>query len=178
MQDESHGMLHGLSVGRSVLVRGLPAEGHPAGGARVAPGGAKKFTIRYDPKSDRWWSLTNWAQTKDRPEARDANYHRNTLALTSAKELRQWKVESVVLYHPDVRHTGFQYADWHFDGDDLIAVARTAYGQAPNCHDANYLTFHRIPDFRRRTMDDRPLNDSSERDVDGGDDDEPRQGQR
>ena len=38
------------------------------------------------------------------------------------------------------------------------AVARTAYddglGGAPNAHDANYLTFHRVANFRRLSMQD------------------------
>jgi hypothetical protein len=47
---------------------------------------------------------------------------------------------------------GFQYADWLFDGDDLIAVVRTAFddadGGADSFHNANFLTFHRIRNFR------------------------------
>ena len=42
---------------------------------------------------------------------------------------------------------GFQYVDWQFDGDDLIAVRRTAWA-AHNYHYANFLTFHRIRNFR------------------------------
>ena len=112
------------------------------------PGGCKKFTIRYDAKSDRWWSLTNWAREESLKRAVNAERTRNTLALTSAKTLRDWEVRSVILHHPDVRNVGFQYADWHFDGDDLIVVSRTAYGEVTNCHNANYLTFHRVEDFR------------------------------
>jgi hypothetical protein len=55
------------------------------------------------------------------------------------------------------RH-GFQYLDWLFEGDDIIAASRTACGQgddaAPRQHDANYLTFHRLRDFRLLKMDD------------------------
>lgn len=44
--------------------------------------------------------------------------------------------------------------DWQFDGPDIIAVCRTAWDDADsgarNFHDANYLTFHRIADFRQR----------------------------
>ncbi len=125
------------------------------------PGGCKKFTIRYDSTSDQWWSLTNWAQEESLKRAVNAERTRNTLALTSAKELRDWKVRSVILYHPDVRNVGFQYADWHFEGDDIIALSRTAFGDVTNCHNANYLTFHRIQNFRKRTMDSPPLNKSS-----------------
>ncbi len=122
------------------------------------PGGCKKFTIRFDPSSKHYWSLTNYAQDKDRPRALNTERQRNTLALTSSADLQHWIVNSILLYHPDVERTGFQYADWQFEGDDIIAVCRTAFSDAPNCHDANYLTFHRITNFRDRTMKDKLLN--------------------
>ncbi len=50
---------------------------------------------------------------------------------------------------------GFQYADWQFDGDDLVAVVRTAWG-AGNYHDANFITFHRVKNFRTLTLADSP----------------------
>jgi len=47
---------------------------------------------------------------------------------------------------------GFQYTDWEFDGNDIIAVSRTAFPESRGLpirqHDANMLTFHRIADFR------------------------------
>jgi hypothetical protein len=73
-------------------------------------------------------------------------------------DLRQWEIRCIVLYDPDVERHGFQYLDWLFEGDDIIAVARTAYGTgaaaAPRQHDANYLTFHRVRGFRTMTMAD------------------------
>ena len=58
-----------------------------------------------------------------------------------------------MLYHPDTKHHGFQYADWLFDGDDIVFVSRTAFddseGGAADYHNANYLTFHRIENFRQ-----------------------------
>jgi hypothetical protein len=77
---------------------------------------------------------------------------RNTLALVCSTDLRNWEIRSVILYDPDVRYVGFQYADWLFDGDDMIAVVRTAFGETTNCHNANYLTFHRIENFRDLRM--------------------------
>lgn len=113
------------------------------------PGGSKKFAIRCDSLSGMYWSLTNYIRDKGHNPERT----RNTLALISSTDLKQWNVRSILLYHPDVVNTGFQYADWQFEGDDLIAAVRTAYddgmGGANNCHDANYLTFHRIADFRQ-----------------------------
>jgi hypothetical protein len=67
-------------------------------------------------------------------------------------------VRCIVLYHPDVKQHGFQYVDWLFEDQDIIAVCRTAHddgvGGAHNNHDANYLTFHRFSGFRRLTMAD------------------------
>ena len=113
------------------------------------PGGRTKFTIRYDPVSQRYWSLTN-KQT-------DPTAERNILVLTSSADLKNWDVNSVILSHPDTEYHGFQYVDWQFDGNDLVAVSRTAFENAHNYHDANYLTFHRITDFRTRTMEAPPL---------------------
>ena len=123
------------------------------------PGGCKKFTIRYDRVSKQYWSLTNYIPPQH--EKGNPERTRNTLALTSSRDLINWQVESILLYHPDVAKTGFQYVDWQFDGKDMVAVSRTAYedglGGAHDCHDANYLTFHRIRNFRRRTLNDSPL---------------------
>jgi len=48
--------------------------------------------------------------------------------------------------------------DWQFDGEGTIDASRTAFddgqGGAHNNHDANFLTFHRCNNFRRRTMAD------------------------
>ncbi|MGB5875183.1 MAG: exo-alpha-sialidase, partial [Bacteroidota bacterium] len=64
----------------------------------------------------------------------------------------KWSIRSVVLRSLDVEKTGFQYIDWLFDGEDIIAVSRTAFddglGGAHNQHDANFITFHRIEGFR------------------------------
>lgn len=114
------------------------------------PGGSKKFTIRYDPVSKHYWSLSNWMF--ERHEGINPPSTRNTVALIRSADLNEWSVRSIVLHHPEVEKHGFQYLDWRFDGDDLIAVSRTAYddteGGAHNFHDANYLTFHRIEGFR------------------------------
>jgi hypothetical protein len=61
-------------------------------------------------------------------------------------------VHKILLEHPDEEKHGSQYVDWQFDGRHIIFLSRTAYdeyGGAHNYHDANYLTFHRIKNFRR-----------------------------
>jgi hypothetical protein len=119
-------------------------------------GGARKFSIRYDEKTRRYWTICNMITEEfaDLP----AGSVRNTLVLKSSPDLRNWTVHKILLHHPDVKKHGFQYVDWQFDGRDIIFLSRTAYddesGGANNYHDANYLTFHRIRNYaslRRKT---------------------------
>lgn len=135
----------------SISDDGTTASFDPATGFFPFPGGAKKFAIRWDRKSKRYWSLASIVPEAFR--APDPGKIRNTLALTSSANLRDWEVRSVILSHPDVTHHGFQYVEWLFEGEDIIAACRTAYddpqGGAHNNHDANYLTFHRIASFRK-----------------------------
>lgn len=129
----------------------------PQTGFVAMPGAAKKFTVRFDADSRHYWALTNFVPRRHRhggdlhpggnPEST-----RNTLALLSSPDLTHWTVRAIVLYHPDTSKHGFQYVDWQFEENDIVAVSRTAHddemGGANDMHDANYLTFHRIRDFR------------------------------
>lgn len=133
---------------------GKKIEFDPERGFVNFPGGTKKFTIRYDSVSGKYWSLSNYIPEEFR--GGNPERTRNTLALVSSKDLYNWSIDRIVLQHEDVQYVGFQYADWRFDGDDIIALVRTAYPepdgtQAHNCHDSNYITFHRIRDFRQQT---------------------------
>jgi hypothetical protein len=118
------------------------------------PGGSKKFTIRYDEKSKRYWALANPVPREYRLSGRRPDQTRNTLALISSADLRSWEVKKILLQNADVQTVGFQYADWVFDGGDLIAVVRTAFPEADgtkahNAHDANWLIFLRVEGFRQ-----------------------------
>lgn len=149
---------------KAALVRisndGRTASFDPQAGFVDFPGGAKKFTIRLDGTSKLYWSLATLVPERHQrhvPGRRPGSI-RNTLALTCSPDLKNWAVRCVLLYHPDVAAHGFQYVDWLIDGDDLIFVCRTAYddglGGAHNNHDANFLTFHRVPNFRAKTPTD------------------------
>ncbi|MEO6035287.1 MAG: exo-alpha-sialidase [Verrucomicrobiota bacterium] len=114
------------------------------------PGGAKKFTIRLDPKSQRYYSLANPVPENFRETPPDKT--RNTLALISSPDCREWKVERILYQNPDTRTHGYQYVDWLFEGDDIISVIRVAHdddsGGAHNQHDSNFITFLRVKNFR------------------------------
>lgn len=125
-------------------------------------GSRSKFTIRFDPVSKKYWSLvqkiTNFDNSQFSPSGQ-----RNVLALTSSADLRQWKVEAIVLRYKEGQvlpskenKVGFQYVDWQFEGDDMIVACRTAWGDSHNFHDANYLTFLRLPNFRKLSLADAP----------------------
>ncbi len=115
------------------------------------PGGAKKFTIHRDPDTGDYWSLVNpvlpaWS-------TRIPGEIRNTVALVHSADLVHWETRCYLLFHPDTAKHGFQYLDWQFDGDDIIAASRTSWDGA-DYHNANLLTFHRFEDFRSLTMAD------------------------
>jgi hypothetical protein len=135
---------------------GKTATFDPATGFVDFPGGAKKFTIRFDPVSRMYWALANPVLPRHRDPRPDRI--RNAVALMRSADLRQWAMCCIVLYHPDVDKHGFQYLDWLFEGDDIIVASRTACGvgdkAAHRQHDANYLTFHRIGNFRELTLRD------------------------
>lgn len=118
-------------------------------------GGSKKFVIKYDTTSGKYWTLANVVRDKYRKQFPNKNPSnvRNTLVLKSSKDLINWKEEKTILQHDDMVYHGFQYVDWSFEGNDVIVLSRTAYfdgkDNAHNNHDANYLTFHRIKNFRK-----------------------------
>jgi hypothetical protein len=123
----------------------------PATGFMDFPGGMSKFNIKYYHEGRRYYTLSNEVFNQRNP------WQRNVLVLASSDDLVHWKRECVLLYaYEDVDlvgwdcKIGFQYVEWLLDGDDLIFVSRTAYNGARNFHDGNYLTFHRLSNFRER----------------------------
>ncbi len=146
--------------GKAAVIRispdGKKASFDPETGFIDFPGGCKKFTIRYDETTKKYWTLANAVL----PQHVGANPERtrNAVALMCSPDLQTWTINCIVLYHPDTKKHGFQYPDWLFEGDDIIAAIRTAYddgrGGAHNQHDANFLTFHRIKNFRQLKLTD------------------------
>lgn len=124
------------------------------------PGGGKKFTIRYDEASGKYWSLTNIAVPEDIGKRHEGLYKsgihcgliRNRLALIYSSDLRNWEVAEMLIEYDSPFFYGIQYVDWQFDGEDIVAVSRTAFedkrGLPIRQHDANYFLFHRFTDFR------------------------------
>ncbi len=115
------------------------------------PGGEKKFTIYFDSISHKYWTLSNMIFKEDHGKEH-AGLLRNRLVLSSSADLYHWEVRDTLISHPDPHFHAYQYVDWRIDGDDIIAVSRTASdspkGLSTRQHDANYFTFHRFVDFR------------------------------
>ena len=153
--------VHSPGGGRAAVVSisaaGKTASFDPDTGFIDFPGGSKKFTIRFDPETKLYWSLTNAVLDRYRGKNK-ADRTRNVLALTSSPDLKNWTIRSIVLEHPDTHKVGFQYVDWLFEGGDLVAAIRMAHpdgvGGANNSHDANYLAFYRVKNFRKLTVKD------------------------
>ena len=121
----------------------------PATGYIDFPGGETKFTIRFDPVTKCYLSLVNPVTDPAWPN------QRNILSLSVSKDLRNWQVvktlmsdDSGLSHEASVQLTGFQYVDWQFDGDDIIYLVRAAYRGAVRYHDANWIIFRVLKDFR------------------------------
>lgn len=117
-------------------------------------GGSKKFKIDYDPVSEHYWTLANPVLPQYRKQFpyRSAFAFRNVLALYKSKDLKKWERVKIILEHEDVLKHAFQYADWLFEDNNIVFLSRTAHfdgkEEAKNHHDANFITFHRIENFR------------------------------
>ncbi|MCC6680894.1 MAG: exo-alpha-sialidase [Phycisphaeraceae bacterium] len=115
-------------------------------------GGAKKFVIRYHEATDSYWALSNVVTPENYVPTRIPGTIRNMIALVRSDDLVHWQITRVLLKDlSDVADIGFQYVDWQFDGNDIVAVSRTGYpdglGGADSAHNANFFTFHRFQSF-------------------------------
>jgi hypothetical protein len=132
-----------------VLDEGRRLEFDPAEGFIDFPGGMTKFTIRRDPATGVYLTLSNNNTDPAFPR------QRNVLSLHASDDLRHWRHVKTLMedlsgleWTESVRQVGFQYVDWHLDGEDIIYLVRTAYRGAHNFHDANRMVFARIETFR------------------------------
>lgn len=135
---------------------------NPTTGFHTLPGGGKKFTVRFDEQSGRYWTITTPANQVDYNKSFEGRYAsgikcgniRNNMVLFSSLDLKEWRQERVIFAHEDPFFHGFQYVDWIFDGNDLLAVIRLAApeerGLPKRQHDANMLSFFRVENFRTR----------------------------
>jgi len=123
------------------------------------PGGEKKIGAGYDPVSGRFYALTQPILPAHSGSSIATDMIRNSAAILSSKDLRNWKIESFFLYSTRIDTDGFCYMNFDIDGDDMVLVSRTAWpvsGTSYNPrrgHDSNLLTFHRLQNFRTMRPD-------------------------
>ena len=100
------------------------------------PGALSKFTIRYDSVSGKYWSIANRITKTDNTYIGASNSprnQRNVLVLYSSSDLFNWDENYILLRWNEGeiitrrQNFGFQYADWQIDGNDIVAVVRTAW---------------------------------------------------
>lgn len=118
------------------------------------PGGHMRFHIEYDAKTKLYWllgtqSTDSMTRIEKMPKDRYArpDNERNRMVLHFSKNMIDWCFAGVVAIGPGAKHAR-HYACMAIDGEDLVIVSRSADSRAPNAHDGNLVTFHRVTNFR------------------------------
>ena len=75
---------------------------------------------------------------------------RNVLSFAYSEDLENWNTICDLINYENIdpKTVAFQYVSFCFDNNDIIYLCRTAFNGAKNFHDSNYITFHRIKNFR------------------------------
>ncbi len=126
------------------------------------PGGQLKFDIVWDDISRMFWAVLNlaadgqdalgWHTEEGRP-GRGSN-DRRFLMLYYGVDGLNWFPAGCVARAGKLSQS-FMYPKLVIDDDDLGIISRSSV-DAPNRHDADYATFHRVRNFRDLAMDLRP----------------------
>lgn len=127
------------------------------------PGGLLKYCVIWDEPSKMFWATANlvvdsqgvfdwWEKGNER-----GNYwgtggnDRRTLMLQYSLDGINWIQAGCIAQAPKISQS-FMYARPVVDGDDLAVISRSSVN-APNQHDADYATFHRVKNFRSLALD-------------------------
>lgn len=129
------------------------------------PGGQLKFCTVWDEKSKMYWATANlvvdsqgvfdwWDAGKQRGNfwgfAGGGN-DRRFLMLQYSLDGMNWFQAGCIAQAAKISQS-FMYAVPVIDGDDLAIIARSSV-HAPNQHDADNATFHRVKQFRKLALD-------------------------
>lgn len=118
------------------------------------PGGQMRFHVLYDQQTRLYWMLGS--QTTDSMVRMDRmpnerygrpDNERHRMVLHFSTNMIDWCFAGVVSIGPSPKQAR-HYASMAFDGDDLVVLSRSADSRAPNAHDGNLITLHRVKDFR------------------------------
>lgn len=128
------------------------------------PGGQLKFCVLWDEVSQMFWATANlvvdsqgvfdwWeagAKRGDFKYATTGGNDRRFLMLLYGLDGLNWFQAGCVAQAGKISQS-FMYARPVIDGNDLAIIARSSVN-APNQHDADYATFHRVRDFRKLAL--------------------------
>jgi hypothetical protein len=129
------------------------------------PGGQLKFCVLWDESSSMFWATANlvvdsqgvndwWSKAEKQGVVRYASglggNDRRFLMLLYGIDGLNWFQAGCIAQAPKISQS-FMYARPVIDGDDLAIIARSSVN-APNQHDADYATFHRVKGFRKLAL--------------------------
>lgn len=125
----------------------------PESGQITIPGGAKKFTARYDASTGSYWALNNPVKEEDKGLGILVNSIKNYLTLSTASDLHSWKNLADIVYKENPQLYAFQSSDWIFEGDDILTVYSITWpdcsGTSSDIDKANHISFYRFEDARK-----------------------------
>ena len=108
------------------------------------PSNQSKFVIRYDSKTDRYYSLTSLPTG-------NYTHQRNVLGLVESPDLFHWSVVDTVLVERQMMSDrlsmyahAFQYADFLIDEEGFLMTIRESAGDTCCYHDGNCVTLYRL----------------------------------
>ncbi len=128
------------------------------------PGGQLKFCVVWDEVSQLFWATANavvddqgvfdwWEQGSKRGNfsyATTGGNDRRLLMLQYSLDGLNWFQAGCVAQAGKISQS-FMYARPVIDGNDLAIICRSSVN-APNQHDADYATFHRVTNFRQLAL--------------------------
>lgn len=127
------------------------------------PGGQLKFCVIRDDVSKMFWATCNLVVDSQgqvdfknpgagryRGDFKTRGNDRRFLMLMYGLDGLNWFQAGCIAQAADLSKS-FMYARPVIDGDDLAIIARSSI-DAPDNHDADYATFHRVRDFRRLAL--------------------------
>ncbi len=114
------------------------------------PVGKEKFAIRYDETSGKYIAIGNAKDTGSFPT------QRNIVAMYYSDDLIDWTFgatlisdNSLIMPELSAQNYGYQYPDFLIDGNNILLLVREASGTTTYFHDANFITYYTVNDFRR-----------------------------
>lgn len=130
------------------------------------PGGQLKFCVIWDEVSKMFWATVNlpvdgqeafdwWEKGRDKKNSRTlftgmGGNDRRFLMLLYGLDGLNW-FQAGCIARAGTIFQSFMYARPVIDGDDLAIISRTSI-QAPDQHDADHATFHRVRNFRKLAL--------------------------